>query len=94
MKIDVKYVKGLAIACSLWLVFCAAEGCTWEHALSFAQPAGAFPIPSDVGGHSGAAEIASSKLVRVPFGVGEYLEFSVNYNILRAGTATMSVVGV
>lgn len=31
---------------------------------------------------------------RVPFGVGEYLEFSVNYNVLRAGTATMSVVGI
>jgi hypothetical protein len=30
----------------------------------------------------------------VPFGVGEYLEFSVSYNIIRAGTATLSVEGV
>jgi hypothetical protein len=30
----------------------------------------------------------------VPFGVGEYLEFSVSYNIIRAGTATLSVEGI
>lgn len=57
----------------------------------FATPAGAFPVltASEEGGDP--ADPATQQPAHVPFGVGEYLEYSVNYNVLRAGTATMSV---
>jgi len=91
---SVKYIRALALFCAVCVVFCAAEGCAWEQELSFAQPAGAYPIPVNAASDGVATGAVSPELAQVPFGVGEYLEFSVNYNVLRAGTATMSVVGV
>jgi hypothetical protein len=94
MSVNVKHVRYIAVVCTLWLAFCAAEGCTWEQALSFVQTAGAYPAPATIIEKDSTAQTESPELARVPFGVGEHLEFSVNYNVLNAGTATMSVVGV
>ncbi len=69
-------------------------GCAWEQPLYFAGAAAAFPISSAEEEDEGTAGAASPGPAPVPFGVGEHLEFSVNYNVLNAGTATLSVAAV
>lgn len=94
MNANVKYSKCVVAICCVWLVSYAAEGCTWEQALSFEQAGSGYAATESVETDAAAAETPYPQLASVPFGVGEYLEFAVNYNVINAGTATMSVVGV
>lgn len=87
-------MKGIAFLCvALGLCF-GSGGCIWEEILSFVQPVGAFPSSSEGEAVLDATPAEVPEPAAVPFGVGEYLEFSVSYNIIRAGTATLSVDGI
>ena len=94
----------LCDAPGLWgglvLFFLAAGICAvWSPCAREGIPGSVRPVEAYEGPTVSEAEADScAPVVRepaaVPFGVGEYLEFSVSYNIIRAGTATLSVEGV
>jgi hypothetical protein len=68
-----------------------SAGCAWEQFLAFVEPVAAFQVPSEDDAAPDAALVETVEPSVVPFGVGEYLEFSVSYNVIQAGTATLSV---
>jgi len=77
--------------CLLWALI-SAGGCTWEQGMYFARAAS---LPARAAAaEAGSPAVGGEELPEVPFGVGERLEFSVNYNVIRAGTATLSVEGI
>lgn len=79
------------VICALILT---PTGCTWEQGFHLAEPAMAFDVVSGQTYDSESADAAAPGWGEAPFGVGEFLEFSVNYNVIRAGEATLSVEGI
>ncbi len=90
------FVRSTIIVSAIGGFFYSAVGCTWEQSLYFGEPAIALSVPAAAaaGGEDTTDESPWAAPGAVPFGVGEHLEFSVNYNVLRAGTATLSVESV
>jgi hypothetical protein len=88
--------RGLIVSTGLWALFYAASGCTWEQSFYLGEPAIGLSVPAAAAAEAEAApeEGPWARAARVPFGPGEHLEFSVNYNVLRAGTATLSVESI